>query len=52
MQVNLQDGTRIHCVRKPEAKMLDHHVEGYLKHGISIKNNDIVFDVGANGICV
>ncbi|MFN4909960.1 MAG: FkbM family methyltransferase [Flavobacteriales bacterium] len=48
MQVNLQDGTRIHCVRKPEAKMLDHHVEGYLKHGISIKNNDIVFDVGAN----
>jgi hypothetical protein len=34
MQVNLQDGTRIHCVRKPEAKMLDHHVEGYLKHGI------------------
>lgn len=48
MQVDLQDGTRIHCVRKPEAKMLDHHVEGYLKHGINIKENDVVFDVGAN----
>ena len=28
--------------------MLDHHVEGYLKHGISINDKNIVFDVGAN----
>jgi len=28
--------------------MLDHHVEGYFQHGISIKDNDVVFDVGAN----
>lgn len=28
--------------------MLDHHVEGYLQHGIHIKDSDVVFDVGAN----
>lgn len=28
--------------------MLDHHVEGYLKHGIQILDGDVVFDVGAN----
>lgn len=44
----LQDGTPVHCLRVPEARMLDHHVEGYLQHGIKIKDNDVVFDVGAN----
>ena len=44
----LIDGTEIYCLRKPEAKMLDHHVEGYMQHGISIKDGDVVFDVGAN----
>jgi FkbM family methyltransferase len=44
----LHDGTSIHCLRKPEAKMLDHHVEGYLQNGITIRDNDVVFDVGAN----
>jgi len=28
--------------------MLDHHVDGYLKHGIGIHDNSVVFDVGAN----
>ena len=28
--------------------MLDHHVDGYLQNGISINDNDVVFDVGAN----
>ncbi len=28
--------------------MLDHHVEGYLQHGIGIKDGDIVLDIGAN----
>lgn len=44
----LRDGTSVFCLRSPEAKMLDHHVEGYLNHGISIKDGDIIFDVGAN----
>jgi 31-O-methyltransferase len=47
-KTRLQDGTEIYCLRKPEAKMLDHHVEGYLKHGIAINNNDVILDVGAN----
>lgn len=44
----LNDGTKVFCLRPPEAKMLDHHVEGYLQHGIEIKDHDVIFDVGAN----
>lgn len=47
-KTKLQDGTAIYCLRKPEAKMLDHHVDGYLQNGIEINDNDVVFDVGAN----
>ena len=42
MIAKLSDGTKVHCLRKPEAKMLDHHVEGYLQNGISIPK---VYDV-------
>jgi len=48
MKTALSDGTPIFCIQKPEARMLDHHVEGYLKHGISINDKNIIFDVGAN----
>ncbi|MFT5777339.1 MAG: nonribosomal peptide synthetase DhbF [Crocinitomicaceae bacterium] len=44
----LRDGTKVFCLRSPEAKMLDHHVDGYLKNGIEIKAGDVIFDVGAN----
>lgn len=47
-RTQLRDGTKVFCLRAPEAKMLDHHVEGYLNHGIAINDGDIVFDVGAN----
>ena len=47
-RTQLRDGTKVFCLRAPEAKMLDHHVEGYLNHGIAIKDGDVVFDVGAN----
>jgi FkbM family methyltransferase len=47
-KTRLSDGTELYCLRKPEAKMLDHHVEGYLQHGIDIKDGDVVFDIGAN----
>ncbi len=44
----LADGTEIFCIKKPEAKMLDYHVDGYLQHGITINDGDVIFDVGAN----
>lgn len=47
-KTRLSDGTALYCLRKPEAKMLDHHVEGYLQHGIEINDGDIVLDIGAN----
>lgn len=47
-KTTLKDGTQVFCIKAPEAKMLDHHVDGYLQHGIEIKDNDVIFDVGAN----
>jgi len=47
-KTKLIDGTEVYCLRKPEAKMLDHHVDGYLQNGIEINDGDVVFDVGAN----
>jgi len=44
----LADGTRVHCVRRAEARVLDHHIHGYLDHGITVSEGDVVFDVGAN----
>lgn len=44
----LKDGTKVYCLKAPEAKMLDHHVDGYLKNGISVNEGDVIFDVGAN----
>ncbi|MDP2311689.1 MAG: FkbM family methyltransferase [Pseudomonadota bacterium] len=44
----LPDGTRVHCLVKAEALVLDHHVHGYLGHGVALHEGDIVFDVGAN----
>jgi FkbM family methyltransferase len=44
----LADGTRVHCLVRSEALVLDHHVHGYLAHGITIREGDVVFDVGAN----
>ncbi len=44
----LADGTRVHCIRRAEARVLDHHVQGYLDHGIDVADGDVVFDVGAN----
>ena len=44
----LNDGTKVYCLKAPEAKMLDHHVDGYLQNGIAINDGDVIFDVGAN----
>lgn len=47
-RAQLSDGVGVWCLRKSEALVLDHHVRGYLHHGIEIKPGDVVFDVGAN----
>ena len=44
----LLDGTRVHCLVRSEARVLDQHVAGYFHHGIAIREGDVVFDVGAN----
>lgn len=44
----LEDGTKVYCLQKPEALVLDSHVDGYLTNGITINPGDIIFDVGAN----
>ena len=44
----LADGTEIFCLRRPEARALDAHIDGYFRHGIAVREGDVVFDVGAN----
>lgn len=47
-EVRLEDGTRIACLRRAEALVLDQHVHGYFQHGIKLEPGAVVFDVGAN----
>lgn len=47
-QTSLADGTPIHCLRRSEALVLDQHVAGYFDHGVTLRDGDVVMDVGAN----
>jgi FkbM family methyltransferase len=47
-KIKLVDNTQVYALRASEARMLDHHVEGYLTNGIQINDGDTVLDVGAN----
>ena len=47
-KINLPDGTPIYCLKATEAVVLDDHVQGYFNHGIKIKEDDVIIDVGAN----
>jgi FkbM family methyltransferase len=47
-EVDLHDGTHVACLNKIEALVLDSHIDGYFRHGIRVREGDIVFDVGAN----
>jgi FkbM family methyltransferase len=47
-QVTLTDGTRIACLQRTEALVLDHHVAGYFAHGVRVPAHGMVVDVGAN----
>ena len=44
----LYDKTPIYCIIPTEAYVLDEHIKGYLDHGIIVKENDTIIDVGAN----
>jgi 31-O-methyltransferase len=47
-QTYLSDKTQVYCLQSQEALVLDSHVQGYLQHGISVEEGDVIFDVGAN----
>lgn len=44
----LADGTTVSCLLSTEARVLDHHVDGYFSHGIELNDGATVIDVGAN----
>jgi len=46
--VRLRDGRVVGCLRRHEALAIDQHVEGYLRHGITVGPGAVVLDVGAN----
>jgi FkbM family methyltransferase len=46
--VRLPNGQLIDCLTAPEAHMLNHHIDGYFKHGIRLQPDSVVVDVGAN----
>ena len=47
-KINLNDGTKIYCLKESEAIVLDEHIKGYLDFNIDIHSNDTIIDVGAN----
>jgi FkbM family methyltransferase len=47
-QAKLPDGTRIFSIRPQEVVPIYQQVQEYCRHGIRVKEGDIVFDVGAN----
>ena len=47
-KTTLIDGIEINCISSNEAKMLYEHINGYLNSKVSIKENDVVVDIGAN----
>ncbi len=47
-KIKLTDGTPIFCLRSTEAIVLDDHIKGYFNFGISLKEGDVIIDVGAN----
>ena len=44
----LADGTTISCLSSAEARILDHHIDGYFGLGIAIHDGATVLDIGAN----
>lgn len=47
----LPNGMRVHCLSRSETDFLYQEIfedRGYLRHGVEIRDGDVVFDVGAN----
>ncbi len=47
-RIRLPDGSRIQCLVRSEARVLIEHARGYLEHGITLPNDGVILDVGAN----
>jgi FkbM family methyltransferase len=47
-RVTLPDGTPFWCLRPREVRLIQDSVRDYFRHGITVEDGDIVFDVGAN----
>ena len=47
-RTRLNDGTSVFCLSRQEALVLDSHVDGYLRHGITIEPGAVIIDAGAN----
>ena len=44
----LEDNTKLNCISRLEAQMLDIHIAGYLNDSIKIQEGDTIIDIGAN----
>jgi FkbM family methyltransferase len=47
-QISLPDGTPFWCLRPEEIPLLCDSVQEYFRHGVTVADGDVVFDVGAN----
>ncbi len=47
-RVALPDGRRVWCVHRDEVRGVHAQAQGYFAHGLEIRPDDVVFDVGAN----
>ena len=47
-QATLSDGSKVYCINRKEAQMLQEHIDGYFDDYINIKENDTIIDIGAN----
>lgn len=47
-RVTLPNGMEISCQRREEALLVFGEVGGYVRHGMSLREADVIFDVGAN----
>jgi FkbM family methyltransferase len=47
-ETRLPNGKVIYCLQKREVPLIYEEVQTYFEHGVSLKQGDVVFDVGAN----
>ena len=47
-ETTIPGGLRVACVRPYEVGLIQGEMPGYFRHGIDVRDGDVVFDVGAN----